>query len=436
MPFFEKGNLFVQVSKAICLNCVSSDKKTAMPSTFTLRFLSISSAASGLLIGGSLIASYGDFDWSSNKLYVAQTAVSTVSYLLLAVFLELVAQQQKTQAKLFALLTIIVLAISILGQMHQIGTNLFDEWNASGNYTFIQLIFLLSNLFLPVGLLLMSISYYSKETFWGYSGRIFAIFHAVNSLAGRLSLLLIYFISQLLGREYFTEMTFVNGLFYLVDPAFDIALLAFIFSSVKVPKPDGVDLEINDELLDSDTKLATKPVTQTEIGLLNWLGKHLLLSIPIVNFVLLVVWSGKSQSRLIRNWAIAQYWISCIGIIISAFIFKNAATGLFSIGIVLFLPILLIAGGIAITSKNDRKPDESDDVTGIGTWLGRIFLAGIPLIGWIYTIILATDNSDLTQQNWAKSRLLLIVVGLILIAHYLNISHRIESLLSYTYFAF
>lgn len=406
-----------------------------MPSTFSLRFLSISSVAFALLIGGSLIATYGDFDWSVNKLYLTRMVISVVSYLLLAIFLELVTRRQKAQAKLFALLTIIVLAISILVDLYQNGTNLFDEFNASGNFTFVQIIFFLSNLFLPVGLLLMSISYYSKENFWGYSGRIFAVFHSTNSLASRLSLLLIYAISQSIGRDYFTEMLFVDWLYYLVDPAFDIALLVFVFSSVKISKPE-VTPELNDDLLDSDTKLVAKPVTQMEIGLLSWLGKHLLLSIPIVNFILLIVWSGKGQTRLIRNWAIAQYWISCVGVIISAFIFKSGVMGTFSIGVVLFLPILLIAGGIAITSKNDRKPDETEDVTGIGNWMGRIFLAGIPLIGWIYTIILATDNSDLTQQNWAKSRLLLIVTSIILLAHYLNISHRIESLLSYTQFAF
>ena len=226
-----------------------------------------------------------------------------------------------------------------------------------------------------------------------------------------------------------------DQLYFLADPFFDIAMLVFIFSdfapSIQSPEPDK-----NPDLLDSETAVYVKEES-TAMSVLWWLGKYLLLLIPLVNIIFLLIWSGKQQPRLLRNWAIGQYTITTLGIIVSIFLIynSNSSDSLTTIGMLL-IPVALIILGIVLLSRADQTDPANSESPGAGTWIGRIFLAGIPLIGWVFLIINATDQSDKTRQNWAKSQLLLIAVHVIFYVNYLSTVDRINSMLSYTRFAF
>lgn len=407
-----------------------------MPTTFSLRFLSISALAMALLLLFSTLSIVDEQTLAFQKIYLIRAFAGVPGFLILAFFLEFVARHKRQIASTLAVLLIVFQGILILINLYDMGSNLFERFNQVDLNFFIQLVFSLSNLLLPLGLLLLGISYLNTRTFTAYNNRVFLILQTVHSITGRLFYFLPYFLSKYMGFGYSLDHSLIDNLYLIIDPAFDIALLYFVFHPIKSPAPSP-ETELKSDLLDAETVIESAPVETTEVQVLTWFGKYLWLCIPIVNLIFLVFWSGKSQTRIFRNWAIAQYWITCLGILVSAFyIYDSSSDNPAANLLALVFPVAIIIGGIVLTSRNDQGHNGLIQTAGIGTWLGRIFLAGIPLIGLIYLIVTAADTSDQNQQKWAKAQLLLIPVNCLIVVHYLNLSDRISSLLSYTQFEF
>ena len=60
------------------------------------------------------------------------------------------------------------------------------------------------------------------------------------------------------------------------------------------------------------------------------------------------------------------------------------------------------------------QPVENQDET-FGSWMLTIFLTFIPVVGFIYTLILAFgSNTSPSRRNWARATLAWMVVGLVL----------------------
>ena len=55
------------------------------------------------------------------------------------------------------------------------------------------------------------------------------------------------------------------------------------------------------------------------------------------------------------------------------------------------------------------------NVPSIGQWILYIFVAGIPLIGFIMLIVWALDNYNVARKNWAAATLVLMIIGLIIV---------------------
>ena len=63
-----------------------------------------------------------------------------------------------------------------------------------------------------------------------------------------------------------------------------------------------------------------------------WIGTLLLTCIPIVNLICLIVWavSSSPEKRSRRNWAIAQFVVFLIGIVLSVFLYSVIGVSLLS----------------------------------------------------------------------------------------------------------
>lgn len=406
-----------------------------MPTAFSQRLLTIAGGALFLVLLLSYYSTVSnDYGHQLTWEYHVLQLLMLSGTLLITVFLEVVNQKRTDLAKTLALILIVSQGAIILYRFYTLG-NIFEESFGDAKYVIYQLVFQLSYLLLPTGIMLTGISYFNTGKLFGYSNRTLLLLYSASSLIGRFFFLLLYGAALMNHQNLFNNATVYDQLYYLIDPFFDIAVLIFIFSDF-TPLTQTPEPERHSDLLDVESTVLPEEKTTT-MSVLWWMGKYLLLMIPLVNIVFLLIWSGKRQPRLLRNWAAGQYTVTSLGIIASIFLVynSNSTDSLTNIGMLLF-PVVLIVIGIILLSRADQPESVSDDSPGIGAWVGRIFLAGIPIIGWIFLIINATDPSDKTRQNWAKCQLLMIAVYLIFYVNYLSTIDRINSMLSYTEFAF
>ena len=77
---------------------------------------------------------------------------------------------------------------------------------------------------------------------------------------------------------------------------------------------------------------AAAPATTTDMSVGAWIGTLLLTCIPIVNLICLIVWavSSSPEKRSRRNWAIAQFVVFLIGIVLSVFLYSVIGASLLS----------------------------------------------------------------------------------------------------------
>lgn len=77
---------------------------------------------------------------------------------------------------------------------------------------------------------------------------------------------------------------------------------------------------------------AAAPATTTDMSVGAWIGTLLLTCIPIVNLICLIVWavSSSPEKRSRKNWAIAQFVVFLIGIVLSVFLYSVIGVSLLS----------------------------------------------------------------------------------------------------------
>lgn len=77
---------------------------------------------------------------------------------------------------------------------------------------------------------------------------------------------------------------------------------------------------------------AAAPVTTTDMSVGAWIGTLILTCIPIVNLICLIVWavSSSPEKRSRKNWAIAQFVVILIGIVLSVFLYSVIGVSLMS----------------------------------------------------------------------------------------------------------
>ena len=77
---------------------------------------------------------------------------------------------------------------------------------------------------------------------------------------------------------------------------------------------------------------ATAPATTTDMSVGAWIGTLILTCIPIVNLICLIVWavSSSPEKRSRKNWAIAQFVVILIGIVLSVFLYSVIGVSLMS----------------------------------------------------------------------------------------------------------
>ena len=69
---------------------------------------------------------------------------------------------------------------------------------------------------------------------------------------------------------------------------------------------------------------AAAPATTTDMSVGAWIGTLILTCVPIVNLICLIVWavSSSPEKRSRKNWAIAQFVVILIGIVLSVFLYS------------------------------------------------------------------------------------------------------------------
>ena len=77
---------------------------------------------------------------------------------------------------------------------------------------------------------------------------------------------------------------------------------------------------------------AAAPATTTDKSVGAWIGTLILTCIPIVNLICLIVWavSSSPEKRSRKNWAIAQFVVILIGIVLSVFLYSVIGVSLLS----------------------------------------------------------------------------------------------------------
>ncbi|MDD7260886.1 MAG: hypothetical protein PUH34_11895 [Eubacteriales bacterium] len=77
---------------------------------------------------------------------------------------------------------------------------------------------------------------------------------------------------------------------------------------------------------------AAAPATTTDMSVGAWIGTLILTCIPIVNLICLIVWavSSSPEKRSRKNWAIAQFVVILIGIVLSVFLYSVIGVSLLS----------------------------------------------------------------------------------------------------------
>ena len=77
---------------------------------------------------------------------------------------------------------------------------------------------------------------------------------------------------------------------------------------------------------------AAAPATTTDMSVGAWIGTLILTCIPIVNLICLIVWavSSSPEKRSRKNWAITQFVVILIGIVLSIVLYAAVGVSLLS----------------------------------------------------------------------------------------------------------
>lgn len=82
-----------------------------------------------------------------------------------------------------------------------------------------------------------------------------------------------------------------------------------------------------------ENPMTPAPVTNTDMSIGAWVGTLLLTCIPLVNLICLIVWavSSSPEKRARKNWAIAQFIVFAIGLVVSIFLYAVIGISLLSL---------------------------------------------------------------------------------------------------------
>lgn len=184
------------------------------------------------------------------------------------------------------------------------------------------------------------------------------------------------------------------------------------------------------DLLDSSAPAEARvPVqetaTQRPPSVIDWVADFLAIMIPLFGFGYLI-WRGFTvRDRYRRNWAAGSLFLSILGMffyllslaaVFDGYIEFDNLFLLFSPAIVV---CLVIWGGMALRIRDDHFNNhlETEYIPSMWTWVGRMLICAIPIVGLIMLIDWSVDREDDgARRNW--SRATLIRMGFMLIWYF------------------
>lgn len=184
------------------------------------------------------------------------------------------------------------------------------------------------------------------------------------------------------------------------------------------------------DLLDFSTPGETKVTGQETAAhrppsVIDWVADFLAIMIPLFGFGYLI-WRGfTTKDRYRRNWAAGSLFLSILGM--SFYLLSLAAVfdgyiafeNLFLLFAPAIVVCLIIWGGMALRIRDDHFNNhvETEGIPSPWTWVGRMLICAIPIVGLIMLIDWSLDREDDgTRRNW--SRAMLIRMGFMVIYYF------------------
>ena len=413
----------------------------------TALFLSITAWLSCLLIIGHNLVFRAEYGSSQLSLMSwVNILVIMGSYLVLGLFSLSLYNNNENFRKNTALILTIGSGLWLCIDLY----NLFfsDNWfnNLSDLNSWIDLfryrVFLLLT---PLALLLTGIAFYGTDNQRRKKALIWLLIGGLTFLFADLANLVLQFYLQ--NMENRTSST-IGGEFYgsvrqilnILSVPFSVALIAFAISSYnKLDTKTTESQEVGPEdTLDKWEKIRTINV----LSPMQWLGNFLLAAIPLAGLVLLIIWGSDHENRIRRNWAIMQFWAGTFGMGLNLLVLgglldlSENLSGMFTIIVVLFLAMIVIASILTYNYFQQISNFEDDQNPNLGTWLGNFVIIAIPIIGLIMLIVWATDSTKQLISKWATAQLIWIGISLVMWVYFYSVYETIKNILPFQYFQF
>ena len=127
----------------------------------------------------------------------------------------------------------------------------------------------------------------------------------------------------------------------------------------------------------------------------------LVLVCSIIEILLNIYWS---VLNVLESW---DYWkLHLVGFVVGR------------LGILLPISLLLLSIALIKNSKETVHTESSlsnDESMTVGDWLLNFFINSIPIIGLVFLVIWANDESNKVKKNWAIATLIWMVITVVLV---------------------
>lgn len=300
------------------------------------------------------------------------------------------------------------------------------------------------SLMTPLALLLTGIAFYGSNIDRRKKALVWLLLGGLTFLFADLANLVLQFYMQ--NMENRTSSTIggelygtVRQILNILGLPFSIALVMFAISGYTKLDTKTVSEEVGPEdTLDKWEKLRTITV----LSPMQWLGNFLLAAIPLAGSVLLIIWGSDHENRIRRNWAIMQFWAGTFAMGLNLLVLgglldlEENFSGLFTIIVVLFLAMIVIASILTYNYFQQISNSEDDQNPNLGTWLGNFVIIAIPIIGLIMLIVWATDSTKQLIRKWAIAQLIWIGISLMMWVYFYGVYEQIQNTLPFVYMQF
>lgn len=409
-------------------------------------FLSITAWLSCLLIIGHQFifrAEYGKAELSVVSWVNLLTIIGT--YLVLGLFgLSLYKNNEsvrKNTSVILAVLSGLWLALDLYFLIEN--PYLFKQLSGLGSWTDL-LRYGVFSLITPLALLLTGIAFFGTNNERRKKALVWLLIGGLTFLFSDLASLTIQFYMQNMENRTVSTIggqlyDFIRQILNVLSLPFSVALIMFAISGYTKLDTKTVHEEVGPEYtLDKWEKIRTLSV----LSPMQWLGNFLLAAIPLAGSILLIIWGNDHKNRIRRNWAIMQFWAGTVGMGLNLLVvgglldLSENLSGAFSIMMVLFLAMIVIASILTYNYFQQRSNFEDDQNPTLGTWLGNFVIIAIPIIGIIMLVVWATDSTKELIKKWATAQLIWIGISLMMFVYFYGVYDRIQNTLPFVYMQF